>query len=105
MKRTLWMAVVYAAVMLAAGAARAEWVIDMPEGGLGYNFGNLIIRPLETVQAQVKYTDERGYGFLATEGLQQAGGQPWRADVEGGRSKRGAGSGLGGANSTATGWV
>ncbi len=59
-----------------ASSARGQWKIDVPEGGVGLKFGNYIVRPLRNIQATSVYSDQSGAGFVAREGLSQAGG-PW----------------------------
>ena len=58
-----------------ASSARGQWKIDMPDGGVGVKFGNLIIPPLQNVQTTSVYSDQSGAGFVATENLVRAGGQ------------------------------
>ena len=75
MPRTLHLALW--TVLLAAACAssvRGQWKIDVPEGGAGLKFGNLIVRPLRNVQARSVYSEQSGAGFVAAEGISQAGG-------------------------------
>ena len=58
-----------------ASSSRAEWKIDLPEGGVGFNFGNLVVPPLKNVFGTSAYSDQAGFGFVAARGLSHAGGQ------------------------------
>ncbi len=58
-----------------ASSLRAEWKIDLPEGGVGFNFGNLVVPPLKNVFGTSAYSDQAGFGFVAARGLSHAGGQ------------------------------
>jgi hypothetical protein len=55
--------------------AQAAWQIDLPEGGVGFKFGNLVIPPLKNVLAATAYSDQTGFGLVAPQGVSHAGGQ------------------------------
>jgi len=65
-----------ALVLAVASVASAQaWKITLPEGALGFNFGNLIIPDLKNVMSKTVYTDEQGYGFVSVQGLSIGGGR------------------------------
>ncbi len=68
-------ALVLVAGLAGSGAAHAEWKMSLPEGGAGFNFGNLIIPGLNTVTSQTVFNEKNGFGFTSGEGLVQGGGQ------------------------------
>jgi len=74
MKRFLGLSALLAALAAPAAPTGAAWSLALPDGAVGYNFGNLVIEPLKNVMAKTAYTDARGFGFVSAEGLSHAGG-------------------------------
>jgi hypothetical protein len=69
-------ALLLGALLICRTQVEAAWQLDLPEGGVGFKFGNLVVPPLKNVLATTAYSDERGFGLLATGSVSHAGG-PW----------------------------
>ena len=62
-----------AMLALAAPGGAAEWNLKLPEGSVGYNFGNAI-PGLTGVSKSAIYSDQSGYGFVSSDGLTESSG-------------------------------
>ena len=83
MFRTMRLNAALAAVLcVVAQVGAAEWNLKLPEGGVGYNFGNTIPGLTGVTKAAV-YSDPAGYGFVSSEGLTESSGT--RPDSVGGK--------------------
>ena len=75
MKSAMRIVLLACAVTAWGATAGAAWQVTIPEGGVGFKFGQTVIDGLKNVSPGAAYSDETGAGFVAAEGLSAAGGQ------------------------------